>query len=277
MSARARAAGPVLLAVLVLAACAPAADADRPSPPAGIALPPTAGVLDYQLGAAYPPEDHVQIVARDRSADPAGGLYSICYLNGFQTQPGERDTWPAETLLRGDDGAPVIDPDWPDEVILDTSTADNRATISGIVSRWIEDCAAAGFQAVEFDNLDTFTRTGGALRVEDNVALATTLVGRAHRSGLAAGQKNAAEYASVLREDAGFDFAIAEECAAYQECGAYSDVYGAAVIDIEYTDNLPKPFGAMCRDKDSPPTMVLRDRGLSAPGNTDYAFEYCPR
>jgi hypothetical protein len=232
-------------------------------------------VPDYQLGADYAPAAGVQIVGRDRSAQPADGLYSICYVNGFQTQPGEVDLWPGDVLLRTSDGEPVIDPDWPDEVILDTSTAEKRAEIVELVGPWIEGCAASGFQAVEFDNLDTFTRTDGALTLADNLALATAFVDVAHGAGLAAGQKNAAEYAEQLHGGAGFDFAVTEECAAYEECGGYADVYGSAVVDIEYTDALPRPFDEMCADDDSPASMVLRDRLLSTPDDVDYAFATC--
>ena len=267
---RAVAAVAVLFAVVLpMAACAGA-----PATPS-IALPPTGGAPDYQLGAAYPPDSSVQIVGRDRSAEPGEGLYSICYVNGFQTQPGEAGLWPDDLLLLTPEGERFIDPDWPDEVLLDTATAENREAIVAVVRPWIEECAASGFQAVEFDNLDTFTRADRALYIEDNLALATMFVDLAHDAGLAAGQKNSAEFAARLHGEAGFDFAVTEECAAYEECDSYTDVYGDAVIDIEYTDALPRTFAAMCGDPSSPPSMVLRDRMLSAPGARDHAFETC--
>lgn len=263
------------LAALGIVACALASCASPGAPAPAVAPPPASGVPDYQLGDAYPPDDRVRIVGRDRSAEPADGLYSICYVNGFQTQPDERDEWPDELLLRTAAGEPIIDPDWPDEVILDTSTTAKRRSIADIVGPWIEACAASGFQAVEFDNLDTFTRTDGALALDDNLSLAATLVDVAHGAGLAAGQKNAAEYAADLHDAAGFDFAVTEECAAYDECASYTDVYGSAVIDIEYSDALPRTFDEMCADPGSPSSMVLRDRRLSAPGDPDHVFAVC--
>jgi hypothetical protein len=255
----------VLAALVVLSACT------GPAAPA-YDLPPEGAAPDYQLGGAYPPAPEVGIVARDRTAEPVPGVYSICYVNGFQTQPGEADDWPDGTLLQRD-GEPVIDPDWPDEVILDTSTERSRAAIVEVVGPWIEGCAASGFDAVEFDNLDTFTRTDGALTLSDNLALAASLVDVAHAAGLAAAQKNAAEHAAALHDEAGFDFAVTEECAVFAECGAYADVYGGRVIDIEYTDELPRPFTEMCAD--APASTVLRDRALSTPGDPDYAFAHC--
>lgn len=260
--------GAVALA-LGLAGCA------STSADAGVQLPPTGAAPDYQLGGAYEPDARVGIVARDRTAEPAAGLYSICYLNGFQTQPGERDVWPDDLVLRRD-GADVTDPDWPDEALLDTRGEANRAAFADRMGEWITECAAAGFDAVEFDNLDTYARSDGDLSVEDNLALAAALVGRAHAAGLAAGQKNAAEDARRLHDEAGFDFAVVEECAVFDECGAYIDVYGDAVVAIEYTDELPRPFAEMCADPAAPASLVLRDRDLTVPGDPDYAFELCP-
>lgn len=241
----------------------------------GVSLPPAGATPDYQLGGAYAPAPGVDVVGRDRSAEPADGIYSICYVNGFQTQPGELDEWPDDLLLQDDDG-PVFDPDWPDEALLDTSTPEQRDAIAAIVGPWIEGCAAAGFQAVEFDNLDTYSRSDGALALDDNLALATLLVGIAHDQGLAAGQKNAAEDADTLHERAGFDFAVVEECAAYRECGTYAAVYGEHVIDIEYTDELPRPFDEVCADPETPRSVVLRDRDLLPAGADGHVFESCP-
>ena len=238
-----------------------------------VTLPPAGATPDYQLGGAYDPPAGVGIVARDRTAPPAGGIYSICYVNAFQTQPGELADWPVALLLTGESGDIVYDPDWPDEAIIDTRDA---AGVAAMVTPWISGCADDGFDAVEFDNLDTYTRTDGALTRDDNLAVAQLLVQAAHEAGLAAGQKNAAEDASLLRDRAGFDFAVTEECAAYDECGAYTAVYGNAVIAIEYTENLPRPFATVCSADGIPRSIVLRDRDLTTPGNPAYVFETCP-
>lgn len=259
-----------LLAVLAAAAVAGCGVASASE----VTLPPPGGSVDYQLGAAYPPAADVTIVARDRTAQPGPG-YAICYVNAFQTQPGELADWPDGVLLRGPDGAPVLDPDWPDEVLLDTRTPEQRAAILAVVGGWIDGCAEKGYHAVEFDNLDTYTRSGGVLRKEDAVALVRELASRAHSVGLAAAQKNAAEDAAVFRS-AGLDFAVAEECAAYQECERYTAVYGAHVIDIEYVDNLPRPFTQMCADHTTPASVALRDRDLGSPSSPGYHFQQCP-
>lgn len=280
MTARPGAAIAILTVMLLAAGCAAAADGSDAAEdsggaaPVGVTLPPAGAQPDYQLGGAYAPAEGVGIVGRDRSAEPAEGVYSVCYVNGFQTQPGELEEWPGDLVLQDADGT-VFDPDWPDEALLDTSTADRRERIAAVIEPWIIGCADAGFDAVEFDNLDTYTRSDGAISLDDNLDLAERLVTIAHDAGLAAGQKNSAEDAARLREDAGFDFAVTEECAVFEECARYTEVYGEHVIDIEYSDELPRSFAEMCADAESPASMVLRDRDLVTPDDEAYVFETC--
>lgn len=233
------------------------------------------GTFDYQLGGVYPPAEDVSIVVRDRSDAPDADVHSICYLNAFQTQPDELEDWPADAVLVDGAGLPVRDPDWPDEALLDISTAAGKEIVVDTVGEWVRECSADGFEAVEFDNLDSFTRSGGRISVDDAIEVAGSLVAVAHAEGLTAGQKNAAELAATFKEQADFDFAVSEECAAYDECAAYVDTYGAAVLNIEYTDNLPRPFTEVCADAGSPPATILRDRALTTPVDGAHVRETC--
>ena len=61
----------------------------------------------------------------------------------------------------------------------------------------------------------------------------------------------------------------------WDECGSYTAVYGVHVIDIEYPDDLAVPFQQACLDNPDVPSMVLRDRDLTAPGNPDHVFALC--
>lgn len=241
----------IVVAVMVLCGCS-----------ADIQALPTDGRVDYQLGGAYEPRDGVTVVARDRGDPALPGVYSICYVNGFQTQPGELREWPDELLLHVD-GKPLIDPGWPDEVILDTSTAEKRERIAAIVGEWIAGCADDGFQAVEFDNLDTYSRSGDLLAIDDNLALASALVARAHAERLAAGQKNSLELGTRGRDEAGFDFAVVEECHVFDECAEFTAIWGDQWVDIEYADD-----DAPCDDPDLPALTVIRDRDLTPGGFT---------
>ena len=73
-----------------IAATPDAASGPEVDAPAGqLTLPSVNGAVDYQLGGAYPPPAGVTIVSRDRTAERADGVYTICYVNGFQIQPDE--------------------------------------------------------------------------------------------------------------------------------------------------------------------------------------------
>ena len=269
---------------LVLSACgvsAPAAPPAPSSPGARFTLP-VEGRIDYQLGGASDPAPGVTLVVRDATEVPAPGIPSICYINGFQTQPGELDDWLAtapEAVLRegsGDAaGTPVIDPNWPDEALLDPRTPEARDAIIERLGPLIDACAQRGFVAVEFDNLDSYTRSAGALTVDDALALATLLVDRAHEAGLAAGQKNALELGTRGRDDAGFDFAILEECDRWAECFLAADVYGNQVLNIEYADDLRGTWAEVCARGDVPALTVLRDRMLAPPSSPDHLLAHC--
>ena len=268
------------LAIVVAAGLLASCTAMQPGGAIGWTLPPTNGQFDYQLGGAYEPAEGVVVVVRDSTAAPAFGLYSICYINGFQTQPGEFERWQFEhpdAVLRGPDGQPMTDPDWPDEAALDTRTEASRAQIVAALTPVIEGCASAGFRAVEFDNLDSWTRFDG-LTMEGNLALASALVIVAHEHGLAAAQKNAVEL-EAQGPATGFDFVISEECARWNECAGYAEQYGELHLDIEYDDDLPEGLGfaEVCELPDQPPMAILRDRQLTTPESPDHRFEACPR
>ncbi len=245
-----------------------ASDAGSPS----LTLPPANGPLDYQLGEAYPPPTGVVVVSRDRNASPAPGLYNLCYVNGFQTQPDERDFWERDhpdLLLRDASGDVVIDPDW-DEILLDVTTDAKRLALAAIVGGWIDGCADDGFDAVEIDNLDTYSRSGGLVSQDDAVAFMRLLADRAHARGLPIAQKNSAEVLG-RRADMGTDFAVAEECNRWDECADFTAVYGDQVYVIEYRR---ADFDRGCRDFPEL-SIVLRDLNLVAPSSRAYVYDGC--
>ena len=245
---------------------------------ATVVLLPTNGQFDYQIGGAYTPLTSVSIVDRDRSASPVAGKYSICYVNAFQTQPDEASFWTSghsNLLVKRANGTNLTDPDWPGEFILDTSTAAKRSSIATIVNGWIDGCKAKGFQAIEPDNLDSWTRSLSHLSQTNNVALAKLLATHAHSIGLAIAQKNTPQLGSIGKTLVGFDFAIAEECQVYAECGSYTRPYGNRVIEIEYTDTARSAFTKSCSARGKNIPVILRDRNVVAEGQSAYLYEYC--
>jgi hypothetical protein len=247
--------------------------------------PPVNATFDYQIGGDYPLPPGVRVVSRDWFSGTAPkGVYAICYVNAYQTQdnepgvdrPDERSNWPADLVLTrlGDD------PNWGGEFLIDISTKDKRARAAHWVEQMVKRCAAKGFDAVEFDNLDSWTRFDGtplAKRVPfgraDAIAYAELLVELAHRYGLAAAQKNTVQLPRrVSRQLIGFDFAIAEECGRWNECQGYRNVYGDHVIAIEYR---VKDFLKTCRQFGSRLSVVLRDVNVTTPGSKTYRYRAC--
>ena len=242
-----------------------------------VKLPPVNGRFDYQIGGAYAPAPGVAIVDRDRSDSPAPGKYNICYINAFQSQPEDAWFWRSKhpDLLLKHGGKPVTDPGWPGEYILNTSTVATRSKIAAIVDPWIAGCVAKGFQAVEPDNLDSWTRSRNLLTESDNLAFVTLIARYAHSRGLAIAQKNTGQLGNKGKVTAKLDFAIAEECQLYSECATYTGPYGRHVIEIEYTDNPRSAYTQACAGQGRFISVILRDRLVVARGQTGYHYEYC--
>ena len=241
-----------------------------------VTLPPAGGQYDSQLGGAYEPAAGTVIVSRDRAEPAAPGLYNICYVNAFQTQPQETDWWLAEhpDLLLRRGGELAQDPNWPGEILLDTSTDAKRAALVVVVGGWIEQCARDGYDAIEADNLDTYSRSDGALSIEGNLSYVAALVEKAYGLGLAFGQKNSAELADRGKA-VGLDFAIVESCQVYDECDGYTEVFGSHVLEIEYTDTPERYFTAACAARGSKISVIRRDRNLTIPGEPSYFYQTC--
>ncbi|HTL34946.1 MAG TPA: endo alpha-1,4 polygalactosaminidase [Kofleriaceae bacterium] len=239
---------------------------------ANVTLPPLDGKLDYQLGGAYTPPTGVTIVSRDREASTAAGIYNICYVNGFQIQQAEESFWTgmhADLILRDGNGNPVIDPDW-NEMLIDVSTPAKQQAVAAIVGGWIEGCATAGFNAVEIDNLDSYSRSGGRLTEDNAVATMKLFSLAAHARSLAIAQKNSSEIVS-RKSELGTDFVVAEECNRYSECDTYRGGYGDHVLVIEYRQ---QDFTAGCAAYPAL-SIVLRDLNLVTPSQSGYLYDGC--
>ncbi|MDR6117045.1 hypothetical protein QE370_000229 [Aeromicrobium sp. SORGH_AS981] len=164
------------------------------------------------------------------------------------------------------------DPGWPDEVLLDQRTAARRAAVVAVVARWFRACARDGYAAVEPDNLDAWTRSRGLMTRRQTEATARALVRAAHDAGLAIAQKNTPE---LDGRALGFDFAVAEECEVYRECAAYTDVYGSAVVEVEYTDNGRRAYARACKERAGEHPIQLRDRDVLPRGARGHVSRHC--
>ncbi len=160
-----------------------------------------------------------------RAITSAGG-YTICYVDA-----GTYESWRpdarrfARDLLGRANG-------WPGERWLDVRHA---TILLAIMAPRIAACAAAGFRAVEFDNVDGYANdTGFKITSVDQLRYNRALARLAHRYGLAAGLKN--DYGQVAALEGIFDFAIDEQCLDYRECTLLEAFVHArkAVYDVEY-------------------------------------------
>lgn len=250
--------------------------------------------FDYQIGGAYTPPTGTTVLSRDRRDVPAAGKYTICYVNAFQTQDDELDrVWKQhQDLLLAKPGVHVpadadptvkadvqkywvSDSGWS-EILLDISSSSKREELADIVGGWIDSCAQDGFQALEPDNLDSWTRNRNSERLltqQNAVDYAALLAERAHAAGLAFAQKNTPAL-SGSKADIGFDFAIAEECARYNECDSYTDDYGNNVIVVEYRR---QDFDTACHAPDvgGDLSVVLRNRNVTPKGSSGFVYDAC--
>lgn len=225
------------LATLLLAACDPSTSTNVPSnvgprytrPPSSATSTwqyQLQGTIDETVAATVFDIDGFDTPASTVARLKSKGKYPICYIStSFENWRPDARSFPASVLGNNLDG-------WPGERWIDIREIEALAPI--FIAR-IEMCKAKGFQAVEFDNVDAHTQdTGFRISAADQLLFSKGLAAVAHSRGLAAGLKNNAEQAAELQPH--YDFAIVEECVAWNECGAYSSFTraGKPVFVVEY-------------------------------------------
>ncbi len=155
------------------------------------------------------------------------GIRAVYYVSGGSFESYRRDAtaFPKAVLGRTLAG-------WPDERWLDIRRLD---LLVPIMEARVRTCAARGFDAVDFDNVDGYSNTTGfPLRAGDQLRYNATLANLAHRYGLGVALKNDLEQVRVLAPY--FDFAVDESCYTYRECALLRPfrAAGKAVLVIEY-------------------------------------------
>lgn len=157
----------------------------------------------------------------------AAGSHVVCYISA-----GSREKWrpdkgefPERIVGKPLDG-------WPGERWLDIR---KLVVLSKIMGARLDICAAKGFDAVEFDNVDAWSADSGfPLTRANQLSYNAMLANMAHERGLSAALKNDVEQAKQLL--AYFDFALDEECFTYRECDRlvpFIDA-GKPVFQVEY-------------------------------------------
>lgn len=101
-----------------------------------------------------------------------------------------------------------------------------------------------GFDAVEFDNVDSYeNRNGFRTTYAQQLAFNESIANLAHANGYTVALKNDVGQANDLQPY--FDFAISEQCFQYRECNypppglqVWPSTYGKAVFNVEYKGKL---------------------------------------
>lgn len=249
---------------------ASASASTTPSSSATVTPPPKHVRWDYQIGGAYALPQGVRVVSRSHEDAAAPGAYSICHFNAFQAQENAEGDWDSDLLLRDATGDVVYDEDWG-EAVLDIRTDDKRRRIASQVEAWIDECAAKGYQAVEPDNYDTFTRFPDYLTAGEAMAFMKLLVTHAHAKGLAVAQKNTLELVAD-RVSVGLDFAVVEECGEWNECDEFAAAFDNNVFVVEYT---AKGLSKACSGWSSTLSVIRRDQKVGPEGASGYLRETC--
>lgn len=186
------------------------------------------------------------------------GRKAICYIEAGAAadfRPDYRDFPP--DLLGKPNG-------WPGERWLDIR---DPARLQPVLAKRFDMCRDKGFDGVEPDLMEAFTAdTGFPITADHQLVFNRFLAGLAHERGLSVALKNDVDQVPLLVGD--FDFAVNEECFAFDECAALSPFIaaGKAVLHTEY-DVDPAEY--------CPQTTRLRLSSLHKPRNLDATYTPC--
>lgn len=162
---------------------------------------------------------------------------AVCYVDAGTWESWRPDAgrFPASILGRSNG--------WPGERWLDIR---QLSVLLPIMRARALRCREAGFQAIDWDNVDGYqNRTGFPLTAAEQLRYNRLLAEIAHRLGLAAGLKN--DFAQVPQLVSYFDFAADEQSLQYRECGMLEPFVRQhkPVYDIEYQGKLACPGRAL--------------------------------
>jgi putative cell wall-binding protein len=184
----------------------------------------------------------------------AHGRRVVCYVNAGAWEEWRPDAgdWHEEVLGEPLDG-------WPGERWVDVRRID---LIDDVIEERFDMAAAKGCDAVDPDNVDGFQNdTGFPLTKADSLAYNRFLISEAHERGLAVGLKNALDLVPELADEV--DFAVNEECLAFDECDALRPYAAAGVPEwgVDYDGDLAE----ICAATDDIGAWLLADLDLDGP------------
>jgi hypothetical protein len=192
----------------------------------GAAVKPSVFDFDVYVDQAVSGNNNTVNTAAVNAVHAAGG-HAICYLDAgtWENWRPDQAQFPA-SVLGSKNG-------WPGEKWLDIR---QTSTLLPIMDARVQKCVQAGFDGVEWDNVDGYTNnTNFPLTASDQTNYDASLANLAHQHGLTVALKNDVDQLSGLA--AYFDYAINEQCQQYNECTGYTTNFintGKAVFQVEY-------------------------------------------
>ena len=215
---------------LLAAALVPAAPAEarwRPGPTTAPWQFQLQGRIDLSVPARVYEVDGFDTPRHTVRALHRRGRRAVCYISAgsWENWRPDADRFPRAVLGKRYDG-------YPDERWLDIRRI---RLLAPILNRRLDMCSRKGFDAVEPDNVAGWENdTGFPLTAADQLRFNRWVARAVHRRGMSVALKNDGRQAARLAEV--FDFAIVEECFAYDECGQYRPFIraGKAVFSVEY-------------------------------------------
>ena len=202
----------------------------------------------------------------------AMGAHAICYLDA-----GSAESWRSD--YRKFDPAEMGGPlsGWPDERFIDVAdwskpVPKRYETLRTIMSYRIGLCRREGFDAIEADNVNTYTNGdlgGFRLSMAEERTYVERLILLAHHDHLAFFLKNEINGDGLLKELAPkVDGEIDEQCWQYSECAALRIFVGERkpILNIEY-EKIPRD--KLCPRARAFPMATIR-AGLDLAGKITY-------
>ncbi len=185
------------------------------------------GIIDQSVPAQVYDVDAFDTPASAVASLKASGRRVVCYFSAGSYEDWRPDASAFPAAVLGSNNG------WPGERWLDIRRLD---VLGPIMTSRMAICRDKGFDAVEPDNVDGYTNaTGFPLTAADQITYNRLIATTAHGLGLSVGLKNDIDQVSAL--EASFDFAVNEECFAYDECAPLSQFIaaGKAVFNAEYS------------------------------------------
>ena len=218
-----------MLALTAIATLVPAAAEGRwrPGPTTAPWQFQLQGRIDLSIPARVYEVDGFGTPRRTVRALHRRGRKAVCYISAgsWESWRPDADRFPRSVLGKRYDG-------YPDERWLDIRRI---RLLAPILSARFAMCARKGFDAVEPDNVAGWENdTGFPLTAADQLRFNRWIARQVHRRGMSVALKNDGRQAARLASV--YDFAVVEECFAYDECGQYRPFIRRhkAVFEIEY-------------------------------------------